>query len=380
MERVELDFSREEFAARLAAVRNIMSELDLEALVLDEAESMHWVSGFSISLTMWRCAVVPRNGEPFLIVRSLDRVPAVERTPFSEIVGFNDWDDPVEVLAKELGKRNLDKARLGIEFDSQGMSVKRLEDLRRNLPNAGFVDIGERIWDLRAVKSPAEIEYLRKAARICDAAVLRCMKSIKVGGRQRDVVMAASKTFLEMGGDPGRVGPITTGIGWGALHGNEHSQPIEKGTIVHIELTPRVHSYSSRIMRSVVVGEPTKDQLSAMQQLIDIQDKQFAAMKPGAIAHDIDAIAREPILRAGLRPSQENITGYTLGCYPPSTQKASAFVHRITQNQRWSLKQGMTLHMYLSAQGLAISETVLVRTDGIERLTQLDRKLFSVSA
>ncbi|AOO84980.1 M24 family metallopeptidase [Bosea vaviloviae] len=379
MQRIDLEFSKEEFAQRLSAVRGIMADLDLQVLVLDELESMQWVSGFGISQTMWRCAVVPREGEPFLIVRSLDLVPAIERSPFSGIVGFKDWDDPVSVLADELRKRGLDKTDIGVEFDSSSMSVRRLADLKRELPDAQFKDIGIRIWELRAVKSPAEIEYLRRAAQICDEAVLRGVAAIKVGGRQRDVVKAAAITYLEMGADPGRVGPITTGIGWGALHGNEHTHPIEKGSIVHIELTPRVCCYSSRIMRSVVVGEPSKEQLDVMDQLIKIQDRQFAAMVPGAVAGDIDALAREPILAAGLRPSYDNITGYTLGCYPSSTQKGSEFVHKFTPAETWKLKEGMVLHMYLSAEGLAISEAVVVRSDGVERLTQCDRKLFSVA-
>lgn len=376
----QLDFTTEEFESRLKACRSIMAEKGVQVLVLDNVESMQWLSGFGISLTLWRCVVVPRSSPPFLVVRSLDVVPAVERSAFADIVGFKDWDDPIVVLASELRKRNLDHASLGIEFDSQGMSVRRLEALRRALPGSKCIDMGEGLTELRAVKSPAEIEYLRKAANICDAALVRAVSAVKVGGRQRDVVTAAGLTFLEMGGDPGPVGPITSGVGWGALHGNEHNHPIEQGDIVHIELTPRVSGYSSRIMRSVVVGDPTKRQLEVMERLIKIQDRQFEAMRPGAVAREIDALAREPIMREGLRPSYENITGYTLGCYPGSTQKVSEFVHNFTPAAAWTLKEGMTLHMYLSAEGLAISESVVVRDKGIERLTESDRKIFGASA
>src|SRR6185312_4876829 len=119
----------------------------------------------------------------------------------------------------------------------------------------------------------------------------------------RDVVKAAGMTYLDMGADTGPVGPITSGVGWGALHGNEHTHPIEPGAIVHIELTPRVRGYSARIMRSVTVGPPTPRQREVMQALIEIQDAQLKAIVPGAKARDVDALVREPMLRRGLRPS-----------------------------------------------------------------------------
>jgi Xaa-Pro dipeptidase len=369
-----------EFKARLAALRGATAEVNVEVAILDEVESMTWVSGFGISETMWRACVVPRRGDPFLLVRSLDIVPARERSWLATVMGFRDWDDPVEVLAAELQRRILQAAEIGIEFQSQSMPVGRFRQLTAALPEARFKDLGPRVPQLRAIKSEAEIAYMRRAAAVCDAALLRGVAAVRVGGTQRDVVKAAAATFLEMGADPGPIGPITSGVGWGALHGHEHTHPIEPGTVVHIELTPRVRGYSARIMRSVVVGAPTPRQREVIEALIEIQDAQLAAIAPGAKARDIDALVREPVLRRGLRPSFDNITGYTLGCYPASTQKVSDFSHAFTPTADWIVRQGMTLHMYVSAEGLAISESVVVRETGCERLTHSERKLFSVPA
>jgi len=88
-------------------------------------------------------------------------------------------------------------------------------------------------------------------------------------------------------------------------------------------------------------------------------------------------IVREPLVKSGLRPLYENITGYTLGCYPATTQRISDFTHILTPLSDWELKVGMVLHMYTSAAGLAISDSVLVTETGIDRLTQSDRKIFA---
>lgn len=380
MSNVDLAFTGSEFKARLAALRSVMATIDVDVAILDEVESMTWVSGFGISETLWRACVVPRSGDPFLIVRSLDMVPARERSWLTHIVGFKDWDDPVEILVGELKRRGLDPADIGLEFQSQSMPIGRFNQVTSSLPKARFKDLGGRLRALRTIKSEAEIGYLRRAAEVCDAALLNAIKAVRVGGTQRDVVKAAAVTYLEMGADPGPVGPITSGVGWGALHGNEHTHPIEPGAIVHIELTPRVRGYSARIMRSVTVGEPTPRQHEVMQTLIEIQDAQLAAIVPGAKARDIDALVREPVMRLGLRPSFDNITGYTLGCFPATTQKVSDFSHTFTPVADWTIDRGMTLHMYVSAEGLAISESIVVRDTSIERLTRSERKLFSAPA
>jgi len=133
-------------------------------------------------------------------------------------------------------------------------------------------------------------------------------------------------------------------------------------------------------MRSVTVGAPTPRQREVMQALIEIQDAQLKAIAPGAKARDIDALVREPMLRRGLRPSFDNITGYTLGCFPATTQKVSDLSRAFTPRSDWTIAKSMTLHMYVSAEGLALSESIVVRETGIERLTRSERKLFSVPA
>ncbi|MEM8743201.1 MAG: M24 family metallopeptidase, partial [Pseudomonadota bacterium] len=107
------------------------------------------------------------------------------------------------------------------------------------------------------------------------------------------------------------------------------------------------------------------------------QDRQIAAMVPGAVAGEVDAILRQAVLDAGLRQTYINNTGYTLGYYFEQAPRTSDFTRRFTPKAKWRLEAGMIFHMYTSADiGIAFSETVLVDDDGPERLTTLERKLF----
>ncbi|TWH98721.1 Xaa-Pro dipeptidase [Bradyrhizobium daqingense] len=70
------------------------------------------------------------------------------------------------------------------------------------------------------------------------------------------------------------------------------------------------------------------------------------------------------MLADGLRSDYLNITGYSLGCYPAHTPRTSDFSRVFLPTADWTLEEGMVFHMYVSADGIAISETVLVTEAG----------------
>src|SRR4051794_10482696 len=110
---VDLSFSVEEFQDRLKRARQKMADRNIELLIIDEIEAMTWISGYGVSETLWRALAIPQTGEPFMLIRSLDILPARERSWFTDIVGFKDWEDPVEILVAELRRRGLHNLRIG---------------------------------------------------------------------------------------------------------------------------------------------------------------------------------------------------------------------------------------------------------------------------
>ncbi|WP_244832050.1 Xaa-Pro peptidase family protein [Caballeronia sp. TF1N1] len=371
-------FSLDEYRDRLKKVRAAMRARQLDTLIIDQTDFLFYISGFGISENMYRACVVPLEGEPVFMLRSMDELPYLETTWLSQHVGFSDWQDPIEVLAQLLRERGWDAGHIGLDGDSYCMTLNRFNRLKAALPQARFGDFSGVLEVLRARKSAAEIDYVRRAAAIGDIAISEALAVAGVGKTERDAAAAVSYAFMRHGADSGRAGPITNGVGDAFLHGNLHSRPLERGEILHMELLPFVNGYSARIMRPAVMGEASDEQQRIASQLLEIQDRQFAAMRPGAVAKEIDAIARDAILAAGLRSTFPNITGYTLGYYPQSTPHTSDFTRVFLNNADWVLEEGMIFHMYVSANGIAFSETVLVTDDGIELLTRNPRRLVVV--
>jgi Xaa-Pro dipeptidase len=235
------------------------------------------------------------------------------------------------------------------------------------------------VWELRLKKSDAEIALLRRAAAVADTTMLRVAEICRPGRSQRDAARVAVDSYLELGADPGGPGPIAAARGWDFLHGHLGHEPLADGDIVHVELVPSVGGYSARTMRCVCVGRSDDRRQRVAQSLAALQDRQIAAMRPGARAADVDAILRDGARAQGLRDSFDNISGYTLGLYAPAGPRTSDFTRCFHPAADWHLEPRMVFHMYVSADGVSFSETVLVTETTPERLTTLPRTLLAAS-
>ncbi|KFC76082.1 Xaa-Pro aminopeptidase [Bosea sp. LC85] len=370
-------FSREEFAGRAARARAAMAQVGAELLLVDHAECLAWLTGYTVSETMYRAAFLPLEGEPWFVLRDLDAGPCRDACWFADIVGFPDTAEPQAVMADEIRRRGLGNARIGADHLSYGFTAATRDRFAALLPQARFVDLPQASDLLRAVKSPAEINQIAQAASIADKAMRSIADRARPGLSSRAAAAVAAACFLENGADTGETGPILPGVGdHEFLHGVMTAQPLGEGDILHVELIPKLGNYGARLMRPVLIGGDERGLIPLAERLVALQDEQFAAMRPGVLACEIDAVLREAVLREGLRPAYDNVTGYTLGLYA-RTPRPSDFSRVFLPNARWRLEEGMVFHMYVTAGGLGFSESIVVETDGCRRLSSLPRKLLS---
>jgi len=372
-------FPRAEIDRRLAKARDVMVTADIDLLLVDHAEFMAWLTGYTVSETMYRAAFLPREAAGWLVLRELDTVPCRAASWFEDIVGFADSADPVAVIAAEIQSRGYASGRIGVDFRSYGFTASTFAALSSRLPAVQFINLAGISDRLRAVKSAPEIAILTETAAIADKAMERVRAATRAGKSPRAVAAVAAAAFLENGADSRETGPIVVGRGdQGFLHAAMTGEPLQPEDVLHVELIPKVQNYSARLMRPVVVGGRNDRLEQTANRLVDIQDRQIAAMRPDIRACEIDAIVRNAVLAAGLRDRYENVTGYALGLYA-RTPRPSDFSHAFLPTADWRLEEGMTFHMYVSARGLGFSETVLVTAAGGRRLTATPRRLLYAS-
>jgi Xaa-Pro dipeptidase len=311
-----------------------------------------------------------------MVLRALDAEPFRAQAWFDSCEAFADHEDPVEKVAATLQRQQLGSAAIGFDSGSHALTVDCLERLRRSLPQARFVSMLGVPRELRLVKSPAEIAYIRTAAQILDQTVREIIAAAGAGVTSRELRALAARRLLEVGADPSHLGYVSVARDWNFLHMRPAEAALETGDVLHFELVSRYRGYEARLMRCVAIGKVDAERKRAAEQLIALQDRQLAAMKPGAAARDVDAILRNGVIAAGLRADYPNVTGYTLGYYSIVPMRSSDFTRCFTPNAQWQLEPGMVFHMYTSAKGVSVSETVVITETAAERLTRTDRQLF----
>lgn len=352
-----------------------MASSDVDLLLVDSGELLAWITGYTVSETMYRAAFLSRDGKAWFTLRALDEAPCRQTSWISDVAGFADADNPQSAVADSIHSRGFGRARIGLDTGSYCMNAATYASLREFLPHAVFVPMPGISDSLRWVKSAAEIDILRQASQIADVAMRAVADGAKPGITTREAAAVASSVFIREGADTGEVGPVVKAIGSHEfLHGVFRTETIGEGDVLHVELIPRVANYGARLMRPVVVNKVPPKLVSVAERLVGLQDRQIEAMRTGAVASDVDAIMRAGAIRQGLRPTYENVTAYTLGLYT-RTPRTSDFSRVFLPTSNWMLEEGMVFHLYATAMGLGFSETVAVTGSGGVRLTQSPRTM-----
>jgi Xaa-Pro dipeptidase len=370
-------FPRDEYDWRIAKTRAAMDAADVDLLLVDSGELLAWLTGYTVSETMYRAALFPRHGAPWFVLRNLDEAPCREKTWISDVFGFVDTDDPHRVIADSIRNKGFADARIGADVAAYSFSADTAARLQAHMPNARLVPLPGISDSLRWIKSAREIATLTEAATIADKAMRAILQGALVGSSTRAAAATAAATFLLEGADSGETGPIVKASGdHEFLHGAFRGELLGVGDILHVELIPRVGGYGARLMRPIAIGDATSKLRDIAARIIALQDEQIDAMKPGIAARNVDAITRQGLISSGLRSRYDNVTAYTLGLYT-RTPRTSDFSRVFLPDADWPLEEGMVFHVYATAARLGFSETVVVTPEGGKRLTATTRQLLT---
>lgn len=375
-------FSTEEFRTRVSRVQALIEDKNLVGLMVYSPANIYYLSGYHTSgYFAYQVLFIPARGEPLLLVRELERSNADEYSwlPREQQAIYTDVEDPVEVTVRCLSELGWLSARraIGVEKAEFALTVQQFERLRERAGRINFEDGSGLVGQVRLIKSPQEIAYIRRAAEITDVGLAAGLQSLAVGMTENEVAAAIHEAEVRLGCEYTSLPHyLSSGRRRFLGHATPTDKVIENGDFVRFEITACIKRYSAAMMRTAVMGTPSDEMLRAADILLKSQENAFSLMRPGAVAGDVDAAARQPVLEAGLRETYAARVGYSLGVgFPPVSGEWA--VRDFMAGDTWILEPNMVFHMILLAQGISFSETILVTETGYERLGSLERK-FSV--
>jgi ectoine hydrolase len=385
-----LKFSRGEYADRLAKTRRAMEARGVDLLIVTDPSNMAWLTGYDgWSFYVHQAVIVPPDGEPVWFGRGQDANGA-KRTAYldhSNIIGYADHyvqsteRHPMDYLSQVLTDRGWGSKRIGVEMDNYYFSAAAFASLTKHLPNGRFVDTTALVNWQRAVKSPTELDYMRKAARIVESMHQRIVDKIEVGMRKCDLVAeiydAGTRGVEGIGGDyPAIVPLLPSGADASAPHLTWDDKPMKAGEGTFFEIAGCYNRYHCPLSRTVFLGKPTQEFLDAEKATLEGMEAGLAAAKPGNACEDIANAFFAVLKKYGI--VKDNRTGYPIGIsYPPDWGERTM---SLRPGDRTELKPGMTFHfmtgLWLETMGLEITESIVITETGVECLANVPRQLF----
>ncbi len=386
---VELRFSREEYAARIAKTRRAMAERGLELLVVSDPSNMAWLTGYDgWSFYVHQCVLLSHDGDPVWFGRGMDANGA-KRTVFmghDDIVAYEDHyvmsteRHPMDYLSEVIAARGWGAPRIGVEMDNYYFSAAAYRSLETHLGAATLLDATGLVNWQRIVKSEAEIACMRNAARIVEKMHARILDVIEPGMRKNDLVAeifhAAITGVDGAGGDyPAIVPMLPTGIDASAAHLTWDDKPMRAGEATFFEIAGVYQRYHCPLCRTVFLGKPSARELNAEGALLEAIEAGLEAAKPGNLCEDIHRAFTNSLARHGL--TKESRCGYSIGLsYPPDWGERTI---SLRPGDRTVLQPNMTIHfmpaLWFDDWGLEITESIRITETGAETLANWPRKL-----
>lgn len=378
-------FEKQEYMERLEKVKKSMAEKGIDVLFLTDPANICYLTGHNAwSFYVHQAVVVAQDEEmPYFIGRYMDAFAGVVKLTYLDeqhVFAYPDYYvqnpacHPMDYMSDVLKKLGYGNKTIGVEMDTYYFTAKAYEQLKAGLPDAKFVNGDLLVNWVRIIKSEKEIEQVRLAGIVVDAAMQAGVDALKPGVRQCDVAGAVLGTQArgtdEVGGDyPGLMTLMPYGETAGAPHLTWNDQPYHNDSSLFIEIAGVHNRYHCPMSRTIAIGKAPKEIYDYSKYTIEGLMAALDQVKPGNTCEQVEAAWRTTMKKYGVE--KESRIGYSTGLnYPPDWGEHTA---SLRPGDKTVLKPNMIFHcipgMYYDNFGISISQCIRVTEDGYERMS-----------
>jgi Xaa-Pro dipeptidase len=375
----EAAFPKAEYDRRVAALQERLRAEGIDLFLTSGPENVFYLTGQQTpGYYTFQCLAVPASGRPFHVLRGLETMNARANTHLEDLVGYADDAHPAQALAEAVKARGFAGRRVAIDQNAWFLTVnlygRLVAELGPLLDGSGFVE------RLRRVKSPLELEQIRKAAETTDPGMRAGLAAVKPGATENDVAAAVMQATIAAGSEYVGMEPfVTSGPRSGIPHSTWRRRRIERGDVVIIESAGCWNRYHAALFRTAAVGDvPAK----AREMYRVCQEGLAAAidqLRPGRTCADVHNATQAVIDRAGYTAGYRKRTGYSIGIsFAPDWGEGN--ILSLYRGVDVPLEPGMVFHVPITLREyakwtVAVSETVVVTPAGAETLSRIGREM-----
>ena len=367
---------------KLARVRALMAEADLDALVVRAPDNVLYLSNFW-GMKGYDAVMFPREGEPVLICLEASADDAA-RTAWTQEVRFlrgYDERDPRPPIARTLDLAREAAApyeRVGLELSLGTQAADRMVGEPTTFTKGWFdafpaaVDATPLLNGARAIKTAQEVERMRLANEIAARAMEHVAEHLRPGMRESEA--GALWNAYVHGEGTGFEGKVELAHGFSLVWSGPGirtftatgDRPVQEHEPTLFEIWVCADGYWCDHTKNLCPGELTPEYDRLLEQLLAVYDAAVAFCRPGASLAELDLLIREGIAEAGYpgQPSHPVCHGVGARAHePPYAHQAGG----------GTIEEGMVLAIepgiyWEGGGGLRLEDNYLITVAGPEKL------------
>lgn len=382
MNDINIHFTREEFADRQQRTRERMVDLDLEGILLFKFEDMYWLSGFdSDGFTIFGCMFLGVDGQLTQLARPADLGNAAYSSICDDIrVAADAEDAPRSGQIREmLNSLGMQGKRIGIQVDTMGLTPRLFLEIQAELENwCKLIVAPDFIRELRLIKSPRELDYLRKAGEIMDIVMEKTIEATFSGAYEGDIYATFYDSLFRLGADlPAHIPPLGSGKSALNLRYTSGRKHVQNNDQVTLELGVAYRHYHAASMCVVLTGPDVSERHLQMHatSVIALEAVQ-SILRPGTRVGEIYDTYRRALEDNGESDSLLTVCGYTMGATCPPTWMEQPLIfagNPLVLEENMSFFTHMILNDRKSGRSMAVAEQAIITSGAPEIITHVPR-------
>ena len=262
-----------------------------------------------------------------------------------------------------------------------------VKNLGERFPQAVVKDVAPFIWALRAIKSPAEIQHLRKVGRLGVEAHLAMMRATGVGVPEYQMSAAFEYAVKKAGArDLAYNVIISSAANHPYLHYYRHDRILKDGDFIVVDAGPNLDYYVVDISASYPAsGTFTPRQREIYEAAWAIEEACKQVYRPGIEARDVQPQVLEILKKKGFNVDKDLFKIRTM--QTGVSHNVGMAVHDVSAGPRGPLRPGMVFACDIYAVfagedlGVRVEDTIVITETGCENLTPgLPRTIAEIEA
>jgi len=290
--KVKLPFTEQEYKTRLENLRIVMSNNNLDMIILTSMHNIAYYTGFIYCSFGRPYACVITKNKVTTISANIDASQPWRRSVYDNVI-YTDWkrDNYLKAIVSIIGRDEPPK-NIGIENDHVTLDMK--EKLISIFSFSKFSDVSKYLMDIRMIKSNEEIDIIKNGARIADIGGEEIVKNIKVGATELEIAIAGrDKMEREIEKTYPNAEYMDTwvwfqsGINTDGAHNPKTSRKLISGDILSLNAFPMISGYYTALERTLFLNEIDDASLKAWEANVKIHKRGLELIKPGVKCSDI---------------------------------------------------------------------------------------------